>query len=349
MAAQLRDLFAESERLMSNPVLVEVTRGDRVESVHRGSIVVSDAKGKILWSCGDMAKPVFPRSAVKAIQALPLLESGIADRLHLTDQEIALAVASHSGEPDHARVAEGMIAKAGRQASCLECGAHWPMGEAATRALARTGAEPSALHNNCSGKHAGFICLACGLDADPAGYVKPDHIVQKQVTEALASMTGAGFDADLCGTDGCSIPTYAIPLPALAKAFAQIGTGEGVGPERAKAFARIRKAVAAHPFMVAGTGRFDTDAMTIFGERLFCKTGAEGVYCASLPEQGLGVAMKCDDGAGRATQVMMAAVIDHFLPMSDEESRRFQSLRAPALVNWNKLTVGHVRSAVVFS
>lgn len=333
---------------MSNPVLVEVTRGDRVESVHRGSIVISDAKGKILWSCGDADKPVFPRSAVKAIQALPLIESGIADRLNLTDAEIALAVASHSGEPEHAKLAAGMIAKAGREPACLECGAHWPMGEAATRALAATGAEPSALHNNCSGKHAGFICLACGLDADPAGYVKPDHIVQKQVTEALASMTGAGFAADLCGTDGCSIPTYAIPLHALAKAFAQIGTGEGLGPERAKAFKRIRRSVAAHPFMVAGTGRFDTDAMTIFGERLFCKTGAEGVYCASLPEQGLGIAMKCDDGAGRATQVMMAAVIAHYLPMSDAQGQCFKPLLTPSLVNWNKITVGHLRSVVQF-
>jgi L-asparaginase II len=334
---------------MGNPVLVEVTRGRFVESVHRGSIVVSDAKGKIIWSCGDGDKPIFPRSAVKAIQALPLLESGIADRLQLIDEEIALAVASHSGEPDHARVAQAMLVKAGREASCLECGAHWPMGEAATRALAKSGAEPSALHNNCSGKHAGFVCLACGLDADPAGYVKPDHVVQKHVTEALASMTGAGFVADLCGTDGCSIPTYAIPLTALAKAFAQIGTGDGVGPERAKAFARIRKAVAAHPFMVAGTGRFDTDAMTIFGERLFCKTGAEGVYCASLPEQGLGIAMKCDDGAGRATQVMMAAVIAHFLPMSDADRQRFEPLHAPSLVNWNKITVGQLRSVVQFS
>ena len=334
---------------MGNPVLVEVTRGERVESIHRGSIIVSDAKGRVVWSCGDVDKPVFPRSAVKAIQALPLLESGIADRLQLNDEEIALAVASHSGEPAHALVAERMLVKAGRGKSCLECGAHWPMGEAATRALAKTGAEPTALHNNCSGKHAGFVCLACGLDEDPAGYVKPDHIVQKRVTEALASMTGAGFAADLCGTDGCSIPTYAIPLTSLAKAFAQIGTGEGVGPERGKAFARIRKAVAAHPFMVAGTGRFDTDAMSIFGERLFCKTGAEGVYCASLPEQGLGIAMKCDDGAGRATQVMMAAVIAHYLPMSEQERQRFEPLLTPQLVNWNKITVGQLRSALRFS
>jgi L-asparaginase II len=334
---------------MSNPILVEVTRGPCVESVHRGSIIVSDAQGKIVWSCGNGEKPVFPRSTVKAIQALPLLESGIADMFHFSNEEIALAVASHAGEPDHVRIANQMLQKVGRDRACLECGAHWPLGETAARALAQTGATPTALHNNCSGKHAGFICLACGLDVDPKGYVMPHHIVQKQVTDALASMIGSGFDADACGTDGCSIPTYAVPLTALAKAFAQIGTGQGLGPERAKAFKRIRKAVAAHPFMVAGTGRFDTDAMTLFGERLFCKTGAEGVYCASLPDQGLGVALKCDDGAERAAQVMMALVISKFLPMSDDEKMRFHALAEPTLVNWNKITVGHLRPVAVFS
>ena len=334
---------------MSNPVLVEVMRGERVESMHRGAIVVSDAKGRLVWSCGVVDAPIFPRSAVKAIQALPLLESGSADRLQLTDAELALAVASHSGEPDHVACAEAMIAKAGYQPSCLECGVQWPMGEAATRALARTGGQPTALHNNCSGKHAGFLCLACGLDADPTGYVHSDHRVQQQVTEALASMTGSGFDAALCGTDGCSIPTYAIPLRDLARAFAQIGTGEGLGPQRAKAFERIRQAVAAHPFMVAGTGRFDTEAMQILGARLFCKTGAEGVYCAALPEQGLGVAIKCEDGAGRAAQVIMAMVVDRFLPMQEEQRAAFAPLLRPTLLNWNRIQVGSLRPVAVFS
>jgi L-asparaginase II len=332
---------------MVNPVLVEVMRGDRVESLHRGSIVVSDAKGKVLWSCGDIERPIFPRSAVKAIQALPLIESGIADRLKLDDPEIALAVASHSGESEHADRVQKMLAKAGQEPSCLECGAHWPMRETAARNLAAAGAQPTSLHNNCSGKHAGFVCLACGLEADPAGYVKPNHIVQQQVTEALASMTGVGFDADLCGTDGCSIPTYALPLTTLAKSFAQIGSGEGLGTERARAFKRIRQAVAAHPFMVAGTGRFDTVAMTLFGERLFCKMGAEGVHCASLPEQGLGIALKCDDGAERAAQIMMATMVQKLMPMSDEEKQKFEPLVEPALVNWNKIRVGSLRSVVI--
>lgn len=329
---------------MGNPVLVEVMRGDRVESRHRGAVLVVDADGKQVLARGEIDAPVFPRSAVKAIQALPLFETGAVDHYGLSEAEIALTVSSHSGEIIHAQTAASILQKAGQTAACLECGAHWPMGEAATRDLAATGGKPSALHNNCSGKHAGFVCVACHLDADPQGYVTADHIVQRQIKQALAEMTGSALGDDVCGTDGCSIPTYAVPLTGLAKAFAQIGTGHGLGPERAKAFARIRKAVAAHPLLVAGTGRFDTDAMALLGERLFCKTGAEGIYCASLPEQGLGVAIKCEDGNGRGAQVMMAAVIKAFLPLSDAEQQGLAPLLSPVLKNWNGITVGSLHA-----
>lgn len=333
------------ESALDNPILAEVTRGPVVESRHRGAAIVVDAEGAVVLSLGDVARPVFPRSAVKAIQALPLLESGAADRYGLSEAEIALAVSSHSGEPLHAETALGMLRKAGREAGCLECGAHWPSNEAAARALARSGSEPTALNNNCSGKHAGFICLSCSLDEDPAGYVKAEHAVQREVRGALEAVTGAPHDPALAGTDGCSIPSYAVPLQALALGFARIGTGHGLPPERARAAARIRRAAAAHPFMVAGTGRFDTRAMELLGERLFIKTGAEGIYCGALPELGYGIALKCDDGAGRAAEVAMAALIARFLPMSEAETAQFAPLREVVLKNWNGIEVGRVRSA----
>lgn len=332
---------------MDNPILVEVTRGNTIESRHRGSVVVVDADGGVVLSLGDVERPVFPRSAVKAIQALPLIESGAADRYGLTEPEISLAVASHSGEPEHAETALGMLRKAGREASCLECGAHWPMNDAAARALAKAGLEPTALNNNCSGKHAGFVCLACGMDEDPAGYVKPGHAVQQAVRGALEEVTGARHSPDHMGTDGCSIPSYAVPLTALARGFARLGTGQGLPPKRAEAAARIRRAVAAHPFMVAGTGRFDTRAMGLFGERLFIKTGAEGVYCGAIPELGYGIALKCDDGAGRASEIVMAALIARFLPMSGMEAAEFTPMRETLLKNWNGIEVGLVRAAIV--
>ena len=316
-----------------NPVLVEVTRGGRVESAHRGAYVVADGQGRVLAEAGQIDLPVFPRSAVKALQALPLVASGAADRLGLTAAEIALACASHSGEPAHVATARAMLAKAGREAACLECGTHWPLDAAAARALAASGAAPSALHNNCSGKHAGFICLAVAEGDDPAGYVRPDHPTMRRVTAALAEATGARLDAANRATDGCSIPTYAIPLRALATGFARFGTADG-------AAARLRAAVAEHPFMVGGTGRFDTVLMTALGPRVFSKGGAEGVHCAALPALGLGLAVKCDDGAGRAADVICAALIARFLGDAVPESLRYPELR-----NWNGLAVGAIRAA----
>jgi L-asparaginase II len=328
---------------MDNPFLVEVTRGRLVESRHRGSVSVVDADGGIVLSLGDMDRRVFPRSAVKALQALPLIETGIADKYGLTDEEIALACASHSGEPEHARVAQSMLTKAGRDVSCLECGTHWPMGEAAARQLAADGKTPSALHNNCSGKHAGFVCLACGLGEDTRGYVSADHPVQQRVREAMEEITGACHTEEKSGIDGCSIPTYAIPLPSLAFGFARFGTGAGLSGEGRAAAERIRKAVARHPFMVAGTGRFDTKLMEILGERAFVKVGAEGVYCATFPELGYGIALKADDGHVRAAEAMMGALALRFLPLSDAERNAVSALAQPVFKNWNGIEVGRIQ------
>ena len=330
---------------MLNPVLVEVTRGSRVESRHRGAVAVCDADGGLALGLGDIDTPVFPRSAVKALQALPLVESGIADRFGLSAAELALACASHSGEDAHVACAAGMLAKAGLGPAALECGAHWPMSDIAARALASSGAQPSALHNNCSGKHAGFLCLACGMDADRRGYVGADHPVQREVKAVIGSLTGTAPDEKQRGIDGCSIPTYAVPLRALALGFARFGAGLGMGPKRAAASARLRTAVAAHPFLVAGTGRFDTDIMTLLGARAFTKTGAEGVFCACFPELGLGVALKCDDGAARAAQVMLACIIAKYLPLAPRESEALAAFTRPRLRNWNGLETGHLAPA----
>jgi L-asparaginase II len=330
---------------MDNPFLVEVLRGGLVESRHRGSVSVIDADGSTVLSIGDVERHVFPRSAVKALQALPLVESGIAEKYNLTDEEIALACASHSGEPRHAATAAAMLAKAGRDVACLECGTHWPMGDEAARALAARGEAPNPLHNNCSGKHAGFICLACGMNENPKGYVKPTHKVQQAVRASLEDITGTSHTQDEQGIDGCSIPTYAIPLPALAFGFAKFGSGAGLSRSCQDAAKKIRQAVAKHPFMVAGTGRFDTKLMELLGERAFVKVGAEGVYCASFPELGYGVALKADDGGTRAAEAMMAGLVLHFLPLRDEERAAVEELAQPVIRNWNGIEVGRYRVA----
>jgi L-asparaginase II len=330
---------------VDNPVIVEILRSGRVESRHRGALAVCDDQGKTLLALGDVARPVYPRSAVKALQALPLLESGIADRLELTAAEIALACASHSGEPIHCSTAMAMLHKCGHEPGDLECGIHWPLGEAAQRALAALGGQPTTLHNNCSGKHAGFLCLATGMGVPARHYVRADHPVQREITACLESMTEQRLDANRCGIDGCSIPTFAIPLTALAYGFAKLASGRGLSPSRAGAAERLRASVARHPDLVAGSGRFDTAVMSTLGVRAFTKTGAEGVFCAALPEQGLGIALKCDDGATRAAEVTMAQAIARFLPLSAAEAQALAPRLSPRLFNWNGIEVGRMRFA----
>jgi len=327
---------------MGNPVLVEVTRGPLVESRHRGAVAVADAKGQCVLAIGDVTAPVFPRSAIKALQALPLVELGAAERYGFGDEELALACASHSGEPAHVAGVERMLAKVGLDVAALRCGAHWPISQSAAYALARTGAA-SALHNNCSGKHAGFLCLACAMGVDTAEYFRPDHSVQQQVRAVLEDLTGAVMGEDRCAIDGCSVPTWAVPLQNLAYGFAKFGTGRGLSPARAAAAARLRRACAAKPWFVAGSGRFCTEIMQLFGDRVFVKTGAEGVYCGALPQQGLGIALKCDDGASRATQVVMAAMIARFLPLGTAERAALAPFAQPVLRNWNDIEIGTVR------
>ena len=330
---------------MANPVVVEVTRGALVESAHRGAGAVVDADGRVVIAFGDVQWPVYPRSAVKALQALPLVESGAAESLGLSDKEIALACASHSGSEDHVATARAMLAKAGCDERALECGAHWPLGEDEARMLAGSGGTPTALHNNCSGKHAGFLCLACAMGVDRRGYVAPDHPVQREVAASMEAMTGARLSEAARGIDGCAIPTYAVPLVALARGFARLAAGHGLSHARRAAVARIRAAVATHPLTVAGRGRFDTEVMSSLGSRVFTKSGAEGVFCAALPEAGLGIAVKADDGAGRAAQVMVTALIRRFGGLDDEAKAHLARFAAPRLSNWNGVEVGLLRPA----
>jgi L-asparaginase II len=305
-------------------------------------VAVADADGATVLAIGDVTTPIFPRSAVKALQALPLVETGAADAFGFGDEELALACASHSGEAGHVAGVTRMLAKAGLDAAALRCGTHWPMAQSAVTAVARTG-EPSALHNNCSGKHSGFLCVACAKGIDHADYWRPQHPVQREVRAVLEDLTGATLSEDRRAIDGCSVPTWAIPLQNLAHAFAKLGTGRGLAPERARAAARLRAACAQKPWHVAGTGRFCTEIMQLFGARVFVKTGAEGVYCGALPEQGLGIAIKCDDGAGRAAQAIMAALIARYLPLHDAERAALERFVHPTLRNWNGIEIGVMR------
>lgn len=333
---------------MSNPVLVEVTRGQMTESRHRGAIAIFDANGDPVLRIGDTGARVFPRSAIKALQALPLIESGAADALGYEAPELALACSSHNGEERHVNAARVMLIKAGLDEDALECGSQWPSRLEDVASLVRADETPCALHNNCSGKHAGFLGLAKAMGLKTKGYVEAEHPVQQEIRLVLESLTGDSLTADVCGTDGCSIPTYASPLDGFARAFAAFGTGEGLEPKRAEAAQRLLRACVENPFMVAGTGRFCTRAMEGLRQRVFVKTGAEGVFCAAIPELGLGIALKCDDGAPRASEVMMAAVLEAFLDLNDDEARLLADLRQPVLKSRRDADVGLIRPSQDF-
>jgi L-asparaginase II len=322
---------------MTNPIIAEITRGGIVESRHTGAYVVSDASGKIIAQAGDISRPIFPRSAIKAFQCLPMIESGAADEFDFNDEEIALCCASHNGEPDHVRVAVSMLAKAGIAETCYECGAHWPSSRAASYELVRAGEPAKDVHNNCSGKHAGMLALAKHLRADLHGYVKPDHPVQQLIAQTIATYCEVDITAAPVGVDGCSVPTWALPLKNLALGFAKLKDTESGK--------RILAAVKANPFMIAGTGKFDTDITNAI-PRLFIKYGAEGVYCGSIPHAGLGFAMKCDDGAARAVEVAVAGMLAKLDVWTDAEIASLETFSREEMSNWRKIQVGQIRVAM---
>jgi len=324
---------------MANPILIEVTRGPLVESWHRGALAVCAPSGAPALQIGDVERPVYPRSAIKALQALPLIESGAADRFGFGSAEIALACGSHAGTEQHAALAAAMLERAGLGPDALGCGAHAPLGAAAAAALVAKGAAPTQLHNNCSGKHAGMLATAVHMGEPVAGYWRPEHPVQQRVRRALAELSGVPLGPDVQGIDGCAVPNWAMPLAVLARMFARLVTGEGVAPERRRAIERILDACWEHPELVAGKGRADTVVMRTFPRQVFLKTGAEGVYCGAFPELKLGFALKIDDGGKRAAAGTAMALIERIFPAARG------LMPYGMLKTWRGAEVGAIRSS----
>jgi L-asparaginase II len=302
--------------MTANPILVEITRGPLVESTHRGAFAVADATGVLRFAAGDVDRPIFPRSALKPVQAVPLIESGAAEAYGLSDEEIALACASHSGEPMHTTRVAAWQERIGCSVADLACGPHRPVDEqTATEIIARHERWTS-LHNNCSGKHTGFMTLARHLGAPVAGYQLIDHPAQRMVERTLREMAELSGELPY-GVDGCTVPNFALPLKALARAMAQFADASGLTPQGRAATARVVRAMTAHPDLVAGTGRACTNVMRQSG-KVVIKTGAEGVYIAIMPELGLGAALKIDDGASRASETAIGALLVALGAVPDE-------------------------------
>lgn len=297
----------------ANPLLAIVTRAGRAESLHRGIVAVATAT-RLLFNAGATLQPVFPRSALKPFQALPLLEDGLHERLGLDDRELALTTASHGGDERHVEAALSLLAKGEVPESALRCGAHRPMDEQAARRLETAGREPCVLHHNCSGKHAGMLIQARHLGAPLEGYVDPAHPVQRRIAQRIAAF--AGVEAASLGTavDGCSAPAFALPLPALARAYARFADPAALPAPTAAAARRLFDAAVAQPHFVSGRRRFDLAVTRASGSRTFCKGGAEGVFALAIrpPRPGLesvGVAIKVDDGNPRGAWLPLLALL----------------------------------------
>lgn len=287
---------------VSTPLVVEARRGAYPESRHEVDVVVMGPDLKMLESHGDPHRPVLPRSASKPIQTLPLVESGAAEAFGLGDPELAIACASHGGEPDHVATVDGMLRRIGLGVDALECGAHPPTHEPSAHALVAEGRPHDARHNTCSGKHCGFLCVCRHLDLDPAGYIRPDHPLQRHhVTPALEQLCGLTLGNRTPAVDGCGIPLWEIPLDRLAVGWVSL-RDRPAGP-------RLLAAMTAEPHVVAGTDRLDTRLMTEAGGRAAVKTGAEGVHCA-VTDEGVAVAVKARDGATRAAEVAVTWILE---------------------------------------
>jgi L-asparaginase II len=333
----------------ANPILAEVVRGNWVENRHRGAFVVIDAAGRIIAAAGDIDRPVFPRSAIKSMQALALVTSGAIDKFKLKDEELALACASHQGEDFHIEGVTSFLGHIGLGPADLECGAHAPSYAPARERLREQGQQPTALHNNCSGKHSGMLAVAEALGVPTAHYVDRDHPVQRAVRAGIELVVGEHLTLDRCGTDGCSIPTWAAPLRAFARGFARMATGEGLPADIASAAYRIFDAATAHPHLVGGTGTLDTEVMRAFDGRLFQKGGAEGVQCGAIRHKGWGYALKVDDGNMAASHAMVATLL---LAISDADAAQREVLERFATQttrNVRGLDVGVIRATAAMS
>lgn len=300
---------------MSAEILANVIRGDTVESIHRGHLAVTDGEKNVLASLGDPKTVTFFRSAAKAFQAMPFITSGAADRFGFTDDEIAMACASHSGEPMHVSRVARTLEKIGFTESDLKCGTHLPFNDAEAKRLVRAGERATELYNNCSGKHAAMLAFAKHINADPRTYDDPAHPIQREILKCVAQFAEIPIENIALGSDGCAVPSFAMPVSAMARSFANlIAPPASFDQQTREACKRIVSAMTKYPELIGGTDRLDTDLMKAAPGKLISKVGAEGVWlCGVLPSEkyptGLAIALKIEDGDDRRARPVVAVEI----------------------------------------
>ncbi len=328
---------------MASVPMVELWRGGRLESLHRGHAVICDASGGIVEAWGDPGAIIFPRSSCKMIQALPLVETGAADAAGLSEAHLALSCASHSGAHIHTDRVTRWLADLGLGEADLRCGSHLPFDPEAAKELTCSDTAPCQIHNNCSGKHSGFLTVVKHLGLGPE-YVEPEHPLQQRIRAAFEEVTGEPSPG--YGIDGCSAPNFATSVAGFARALAGFAAA-GEGDVRGRAMRRLTRAMAACPELVAVEGRACTELMRAMGGKVSIKTGAEAVFAAILPEQGLGIALKIEDGTTRASEAAICALLVKLGVLEAEHPATRKRLNAVQR-NWRGIETGVIRTAEGF-
>lgn len=330
------------------PLAVEVRRGNLTESRHLVHMAIAAPDGTVRHVWGDADREIYPRSAIKPLQALPLIETGAAAAFDVSDEELALACGSHAGSTGHLMVLDAWMARLGITEDALACGPHVPFDARAAERLLKSGEPPDNRHNNCSGKHMGFLTTALHMDEPLDGYLAPDHPVQARIYGALETLAGEPLQATARGTDGCGVPVYGMSLRGLAAAMARMSAPEEAELESGQTMAvnRIVRCLAKHNFMVGGAGRFDTVAMNAGRGLYMTKSGAEGVHAAILPSLGLGIALKAEDGAKRASDTAMAHLLRALGLLDERAELALADFLAPVMCNAAGEVVGEVRVQV---
>jgi L-asparaginase II len=323
-----------------------VWRGAIAESHHRRQAAVSDADGVLRAATGGADAVTTFRSAAKPFQLLPLVERGHADRWGWSDQELAVMAASHTGSAEHVRLVRGILERLGLTDRNLACGYHEPIDPESRERLA-TGAEAhSPLYNNCSGKHAGMLCLAMSEGWPIEHYEAPDHPVQRLMHRTVAEMCGIPVEDVAVAVDGCSVSVFGVPLSSMARAYARLVAASANGDARARALHRIRTAMQSHPLAVGGAGRLSSELMVATGARTVAKGGAEGLECVGFAREGLGVAIKCEDGQSRPLGPALMGLLEHMGLILPEESARLEAWRETIVRNHAELEVGRITASV---
>lgn len=328
------------------PVLVETVRGSLVENCHRGIAAIVDCRGWVIGQWGNIEQLVYPRSAIAALQAIPLVETGALDAFQLGETELALACASHSGELRHIRLARNWLNRIGLGAEALGCGASWPLDQDTMFEMIRSHESTTPLHNPCSGKHVGLLTTALHTKETIQGYLHPDHPVQKRLRIVLEEMTSQDLSQAPVGMASCQMPALAMPLRSVALAMARLGQPEGLPEPRLTALSRIRKAWATHHPLISGHSTFDTRLMrAVPGAQLLIKRGSDGMCCAILPRQRLGIAVKIVDGSDAAAMVAMAALLRSCKVIPEKRWIDLADLATPPLLSQGKRLTGYLRPA----